>query len=119
MSSAREWRFRITHILEAIAKIRRYTSGQDEAAFRGDEKTVDAVIRNFQVIGEASRLVPAEIQSASPHIPWPQMQKMRHVLVHDYDKVDIPTVWQTIQQDLPPLVEPLQKLLAVYEPNEP
>jgi uncharacterized protein with HEPN domain len=72
---------------------------------------VDAVIRNFQVLGEAAGQVPDDVRKTNPHIPWSDMQKMRHVLVHHYDKIDVARVWQTIKDDLPPLVEPLSKLL--------
>jgi uncharacterized protein with HEPN domain len=112
MSSDKKWSFRLQHILHAIEKIQRYTEEHTEESFGSDEKTIDAVIRNFQVIGEAARLIPDNVQSAHPDIPWSDMQKMRHVLVHDYDKVDAAMVWRTVQQDLPPLVEPLKRLLA-------
>jgi hypothetical protein len=63
MSVERKWAFRIEHILEAIAKIQRYTQGMTEESFAADERTVDAVIRNFQVIGEAVRHVPRDVQA--------------------------------------------------------
>ncbi len=76
---------------------------------------MDAVIRNFQVIGEAARKVPDDVQQAHYEIPWSLMQGMRHVLVHDYDAVKLDVVWRTIQESLPPLVEPLKKLLEEPE----
>ncbi len=109
--SSRKWMFRVRHILEAIERIRQYTAGMDEAGFAGDQKTIDAVVRNFQVIGEAARRVPEEIQCSHPDIPWSVMIGMRHVLVHDYDTVNISTLWLTLQQDLPPLVPKLQRIL--------
>ncbi len=108
---SRKWMFRVRHVLEAIERIRQYTAGMDEAGFAGDQKTIDAVVRNFQVIGEAARRVPEEIQGSHPDIPWSVMIGMRHVLVHDYDTVNISTLWLTIQQDLPPLVPKLQRIL--------
>lgn len=75
----------------------------------------DAVIRNFQVIGEAARKIPVEVQSAHPEIPWALMQGMRHILVHDYDVVKLDVVWRTIQVELPPLVEPLRQMLQEAE----
>lgn len=59
--SSRKWRFRIQHILEAIDRIHHYTAGMNEAEFAREQKTIDAVLRNFQVIGEAARHVPKEI----------------------------------------------------------
>lgn len=111
MSQVREWRFRLRHILDAIAKIQRYTAGMSEADLAANEMALDAVIRNFQVIGEAARSIPADVKSANPHIPWSDMEKMRHVLVHAYDKIDVPTVWRTIQNDISPLLDQLWKLL--------
>jgi len=61
MSVERKWAFRIEHILAAIIKIQRYTDGMTEESFAADERTVDAVIRNFQVIGEATRHVPRDV----------------------------------------------------------
>ena len=112
MPSRRLWVFRIRHILDAIERVRVYTEGVDLERFSANPMVVDAVIRNFQVIGEASRLVPEEVQSSHPEIPWRDMQKMRHVLVHDYDRVDHEKVWLTIQEDLPPLVGQLRKLVS-------
>jgi len=111
MSAKRAWTFRIDHSLHAIDKIQRYTAGMTLQSFAADELVVDAVIRNFLVIGEAARNIPAEVQRAHPELPWAQMQGMRNILVHDYDVVNLDIVWNTIQTNLPPLVAPLQKLL--------
>lgn len=78
----RGWKLRITDILEAIGLIRDYVEGLDFEAFRADRKTVDAVIRNITVIGEAARSVPREIADAHPEIPWKVMRDIRNVVVH-------------------------------------
>lgn len=109
---SRLWLFRIKHILDAIDRIRVYTRDLDLESFSANSMIVDAVIRNFQVIGEAARLIPDNIQSSHRDIPWRDMQRMRHVLVHDYDQVDHEKVWITIQEDLPPLIEQLKKLVS-------
>jgi uncharacterized protein with HEPN domain len=111
MSARRKWHFRIEHILDAIAKIQRYTAGMSEDAFAADRLVVDAVERNFTIIGEAARQIPVEIQAKHPEIPWARVQGMRNILVHEYDAVRLDVVWRTIQNNLPPLVEPLQKLV--------
>ena len=111
MSSEKRWQLRVGHILDAIGKIQRYTAGQTNESFATDERTVDAVVRNFQVLGEAARHVPVEVQSKYPEIPWSIMQGMRHILVHDYFKVKVDIVWRTIQTDLPNLIAPLQRIL--------
>ncbi|HUP58793.1 MAG TPA: DUF86 domain-containing protein [Thermoanaerobaculia bacterium] len=112
MSPEREWRFRIEHIVEAIEKIMRYTEAMTYEQFAADERTVDAVIRNFLVIGEATRNVPDHVRASAAGIPWKLMEGMRHVLVHDYDAVRLDTVWQTVREDLPPLIAPLRRLVA-------
>jgi len=111
MSVRRKWHFRIEHILEAIAKIQRYTAGMSEEAFAADDLVVDAVQRNFTIIGEAARQIPVDIQRKHPEIPWARMQGMRNILVHEYDAVKLNVIWRTIQDNLPPLVEPLRKLV--------
>ena len=111
MSAEKRWQIRIEHILEAISKIERYTAGLSEETFISQDMTVDAVVRNFQVIGEAVRHVPDDVQARYPEVPWSLMQGMRHILVHDYFTVKLNIVWRTIQQSLPPLVEPLQRIL--------
>jgi uncharacterized protein with HEPN domain len=111
MSADKRWQVRIEHMLEAIGKIERYTAGLTEASFAAQSMTVDAVIRNFQVIGEAVRHVPGEVQARYPEVPRSLMQGMRHILVHDYYTVKLDIVWRTIQLSLPPLLEPLRRIL--------
>jgi uncharacterized protein with HEPN domain len=111
MSADRRWQTRLEHILEATRKIERYTAGLSEEAFGGQEMAVDAVIRNFEVIGEAARHVPEHIQARYPEVPWSLMQGMRHILVHEYFSVKLDIVWRTVKQSLTPLVEPLQRIM--------
>lgn len=112
MSHEREWSFRIEHIVDAIEKIQRYTADMTFEQFAADERTVDAVIRNFLVIGEATGHVPDHVRASTSAIPWRLMEGMRHVLVHDYDTVKLETVWQTVNEDLPPLIAPLRGLIT-------
>jgi uncharacterized protein with HEPN domain len=100
------------HILEAIEKIMRYTAGMTYEQFAADERTIDAVIRNFLVIGEAARHVPDRVRASAAEVPWKLMEGMRHILVHDYDALRLETVWQTVDEDLPPLIAPLRRLIA-------
>ena len=83
--------------------------------FSANDLVVDAVLRNFMVIGEATRHIPTHITTAYPQIPWRLMQDMRNVVVHDYPNVSLQVVWETIQNDLPPLREPLRHLLEEAE----
>jgi len=108
----REWTFRIQDILDAVEKIERFTSGTTLDVFEGDEQLVDAVVHNLTVIGEAANHVPSEITSRETAIPWRQMVDLRNYSVHAYWNLRPSVIWDTIQNDLPPLVEPLRRLLS-------
>ena len=77
--SSREWPFRIKDILQSIDKIERYTLKMTISEFKNNEQLIDAIIRNFEIIGEASNCVPLSVQHAYPDIPWrtPRKQAMR------------------------------------------
>ncbi len=105
--SSRDWSFRIKDILHAIQKIEQYTKDMTLAEFKKNELVIDAVIRNFEIIGEASNSIPTTIQNAYPGIPWRQMVALRNFLIHEYFGVDISTVWQTAHIHLPALKKQL------------
>jgi uncharacterized protein with HEPN domain len=105
----RDWRFRIDDIIEAINKIDRYTGGIDFDSWLKDEKTIDAVIRNIEVIGEASSHLPKEIQEQFEDVPWKMMRGIRNILAHEYFGVDLEIVWKTVKEDLPALKKLLLK----------
>lgn len=101
------------HIVEAIHRIRRYTEGMRAAAFARDERTQDAVIRNIEFIGEASRNIARyhpEFAARHGDIPWEIAYKMRNALSDGYFKVDLTIVWNTIKGDLPQLEQQIQHL---------
>ena len=118
MSTQRKWALRVEHILDAIAKIQLYTSGLDEQSFAANSLVVDAVVRNLQVIGEAARQVPQDVQVQFPDVPWKLMMGTRHVIVHGYDVVRLDIIWQTVQVDLPPLVPRLLEVLDAVQRND-
>ena len=107
----RKWDLRIRDILESIGRIFEYAQNLDFGEFRSDTKTVDAVVRNFEIIGEAANRVPEEIVLEHPEIPWQDMKDMRNVLAHEYFGINEKIVWETIQEDLPPLIPLLKRLL--------
>jgi uncharacterized protein with HEPN domain len=109
--SPRLWHHRITDILEAIARIKHYTKGMDFENFQRDSKTLDAVIRNFIVIGGPGRNMPEEITEQFPTIPRRLMGDMRNFAVHEYSGVELRTVWEAIHQDLSPLITLLREIL--------
>jgi uncharacterized protein with HEPN domain len=96
----------LDHILQAIERIARYTAGMNEAEFVNSELVQDAVIRNIEIIGEASnnlQRVAPEFAARHNDIPWQIMYAMRNRVSHAYDKVDAEIVWKTVQEDLPAL----------------
>jgi uncharacterized protein with HEPN domain len=109
--SPRGWQDRIRDILDAIAEIQKFTHGMDYEAFREDDKAVRAVEMNFIIIGEAANQIPEEVEEQYTGIPWTLMRAMRNRIVHVYFKVDEKLMWDTIQNDLPPLIPELEKLL--------
>ena len=113
----RNRRLRIEDMLEAVEKIRRYTTGMTFESFRDDDRTVDAVIRNFEVIGEAARHLDDEVAGQAPDVPWAEIRGMRNVVMHEYFGVDLTTVWKTIADDLVPLRAALVDLLSRLEPD--
>jgi len=101
---------RIEDILEAINAIEEYTAGMEFSAWEKDRKTIDAVIRNFEIIGEAATHVPEEIQKEFGEIPWAKMKGIRNILIHEYFGVDTDVVWESIQKDIPLLKEMLERI---------
>lgn len=105
----------LNHILEAIVRIQRYTEEVTDWAFLQNEMLQDAVIRNFEIIGEASRNVERhypEFAAAHPEVPLAFAYEMRNALAHGYFKVDLEIVWKTIERDLPVLAEQVDALVA-------
>lgn len=85
------------HMLEAIEKIEIYVKGYDYDSFLEDNKTIDAVIRQFEIIGEAASRIPSRLTTDSP-ISWKAIVGMRNKLIHDYLGVDVGVVWKTINE---------------------
>ena len=104
----------LEHILEAIERIESYTEDVDETSFLNNGMVQDAVIRNIEIIGEASnniqRVFP-EFASLHDDIPWQVMYAMRNRVSHGYHKVDLEVIWKTIHADLPELYQLVKKAL--------
>jgi uncharacterized protein with HEPN domain len=81
------------------------------ADFEQDDKTIDAVLRNLEIIGEAARHISRELQADHPEIPWAEMQAMRNIVVHEYHGVNLKIIWQTVKENLHPLKPLLRKIL--------
>jgi uncharacterized protein with HEPN domain len=80
-----------------------------------DPKTQDAVVRNFEVIGEATKRLPAEFTTAYPEIPWRRMAGFRDILIHAYDRVDMGEIWNIIEQHVPQLLSMVEDIRSALE----
>ncbi|WP_316157790.1 DUF86 domain-containing protein [Cupriavidus sp. BIC8F] len=101
----------LAHILEAIERIGRYTEDLDAIAFLGNEMAQDAVIRNLEIIGEASHNIEGhypDFAAAHPELPLAFAYQMRNAVAHGYFKVDLEIVWKTLRHDLPGLYQQVQ-----------
>ena len=100
----------VEDILESAKKIQRYTDGLNFEQFTLDEKTVDAVARNFEIIGETANRLPEEFKSLHPNIEWNRIRGFRNRIVHDYFGIDYEIVWKIKENYLPELEAELEKL---------
>ena len=105
------WRGWVEDILEAVTEVQSFIADMTFEQFRADRRTFKAVEADLVIIGEAAGRVPEEVRSAHPEVPWQLMRSMRNRIVHVYFNVDPVMLWDTVQQDLPKLVEPLQKAM--------
>ncbi len=94
----------------SLGKIARYTVGMSREVFLDDEKTVDAVVRNLEIIGEAVKQLPDNFKAAHPEVPWAQIAGLRNRIVHDYAGVDLEIIWQIMQASLPDLESKIRGL---------
>jgi uncharacterized protein with HEPN domain len=108
----------LAHIVEAIERIDQYVQDMDELVFTNDQRTQDAVIRNFEVVGEACNNVAKQFPryaESHPEIPWRFAYEMRNVLAHGYFKIDLEILWRTIHRDLPTLHRQVAALIAAEQ----
>jgi uncharacterized protein with HEPN domain len=105
----------LRHIIDSIAKVKSYIKAIDEKEFNKSTLIQDAVIRQIEIIGEATRHLSTEFRMQYPEVPWEDIAGMRDKLIHGYFGVDIEKVWLTAKEDLPPLYKRVKKILTNYK----
>ena len=103
--SKREIQLLLEDILEAAKKILSYTKGMIYEDFLSDNKTIDAVVRNFEIIGEAANRVPEDFKSDHPEIEWRRMTGLRNRIIHVYFGINYATVWKIKEENIPKLAD--------------
>jgi len=105
----------IEDIIQAMDDALKFVKGMKYDDFVRDRKTIYAVIRTIEIIGEAAKKIPDEIKRDYSQIPWKEMAGMRDKLIHEYSGVDLKRVWDTIKKDIPNLKSLFEKILKHYE----
>jgi len=107
----RDFRLYLDDILESCRKIRHFTEGMSFEEFQQDAKTQDAVIRNFEVIGEAANRLPEEVRSLYHDVEWAKIVGFRNILIHEYFGIRLDTVWSAVQEKVPSLEKQTKEAL--------
>ncbi len=116
--SKRDPRLFMTDVLDAIEKIERYTAGLTFDQFEANEMVLDAVVRNLEIIGEATRYIPATLRERYTQIEWSRVVGFRNIVIHAYFAVDVEIVWTIATQRLSDLKAVLTEMLQDYDLQE-
>ncbi|MFO0137311.1 MAG: DUF86 domain-containing protein [Cyanobacteriota bacterium] len=105
-------------MLQCCAKVMRYTHGFSQDQFFSNELVYDAVLRNLELLGEAAKQIPIEVQQRHPIVPWRRIAGLRDVLAHAYFGLEEDTIWQTIGHSIPALAEQLDAVASMELPDQ-
>lgn len=115
---SRDYRLYLNDMLAAAEKVLRYIRGADLAHFVEDEKTFDAVVRNLEIIGEAAKHVPPEVQARYPGVQWRNIAGLRDIVVHEYFGIDEDILWDIVVNQVPELLVQVQQILKEEDYGE-
>lgn len=99
----RDYRVFLQDVLEAITNVSEFVGPMTLDEFKADKKTLHAVVRNLEVIGEAVKSVPQDVRERYPHVPWQRIAALRDILIHHYFEIDVDIVWDIVRNKLPEL----------------
>lgn len=104
MTASRDYDDYLDDIRFAAERASQFVHGMDFEAFQRDDRTIFAVVRALEIIGEAAKRIPQPVRDQFPMLPWKSISGMRDKLIHDYVNVNLEVVWRTVTEDLPPLL---------------
>ena len=108
----------VLDMLIAARKIQRFSAGMTRDTLEDNEMAVSAIVREFQVIGEAARMVSDDFKTQHAVIPWKTLRGLRNRVIHEYFRVDLDILWQTIEDNLPVLITQLEPLVPDVDDTE-
>ncbi|OGE19560.1 hypothetical protein A3A14_02940 [Candidatus Daviesbacteria bacterium RIFCSPLOWO2_01_FULL_43_38] len=109
--SSRGTKLYLEDILTSITRIADYIQNLSFDEFQNNQLTIDAVVRNLEIVGEAAKNIPEDFTEKHSSLPWREMVTMRNKVIHEYSGVDLDILWKTVREDLPALKGQVQELL--------
>lgn len=113
----RDYLFYLEDMLDSMLRIIEYTDGLTFNEFKENNLVCDAVIRNLEIIGEATKNIPERVRKKQSAIPWKEMYGLRNFVVHEYFGIDYENIWKIITDELPENIEDLKDILKEEKPN--